>query len=250
MKMEEQIWTDSKIRSKTLWSIIIFIALLIAAVVCWKWIISSPKEQGTPKPLRTVLNANESIFTAMFNQNRLSKTYPASLAAPRVRVNGDEGMSDDFNPDTWKLQLIKKNGDTVFISLDEIKSLPKTEIIFDFKCIEGWSQVSHWGGVRFSDFVKKYKLEEEAALQFTGMHTPDNGYYVGVDNKSMMHPQTLLCYELNGKPLPIKQGYPLRLIIPVKYGVKHLKRIGTIFFSNNRPPDYWYERGYDYYCGF
>ena len=98
--------------------------------------------------------------------------------------------------------------------------------------------------------LKKYKLEDEAALQFTGMHTPDNGYYVGVDNKSMMHPQTLLCYELNGKPLPMKQGYPLRLIIPVKYGVKHLKRIGTIYFSNNRPPDYWYERGYDYYCGF
>jgi DMSO/TMAO reductase YedYZ molybdopterin-dependent catalytic subunit len=172
------------------------------------------------------------------------------LAAPRVRVNGDEGMSEDFNPDTWKLQLIRKNGDTIFIGLDEIKSLPKTEIIFDFKCIEGWNQVSHWGGVRFSDFVKKYKLEDEAALQFTGMHTPDNGYYVGVDNKSMMHPQTLLCYELNGKPLPMKQGYPLRLIIPVKYGVKHLKRIGTIYFSNNRPPDYWYERGYDYYCGF
>lgn len=250
MKMEEQVWTESKIRSKTLWSIIIFIALLIAAIVCWKWIISSEKDQGTPKPLRAVLNTNESIFTAMFNQNRLSKTYPASLAAPRVRVNGDEGMSEDFNPDTWKLQLIRKTGDTVYISLDEIKSLPKTEIIFDFKCIEGWNQVSHWGGVRFSDFVKKYKLEDEAALQFTGMHTPDNGYYVGVDNKSMMHPQTLLCYELNGKPLPMKQGYPLRLIIPVKYGVKHLKRIGTIYFSNNRPPDYWYERGYDYYCGF
>jgi DMSO/TMAO reductase YedYZ molybdopterin-dependent catalytic subunit len=66
---------------------------------------------------------------------------------------------------------------------------------------------------------------------------------------SMMHPQTLLCYEMNGKPLPLKNGYPLRLMIPVKYGIKSLKRIGTIFFSNNPPPDYWYERGYDYYSG-
>jgi DMSO/TMAO reductase YedYZ molybdopterin-dependent catalytic subunit len=54
---------------------------------------------------------------------------------------------------------------------------------------------------------------------------------------------------MNGAPLPMNQGYPLRLIIPVKYGIKHLKRIGSIFFSNTRPPDYWYERGYDYYAG-
>jgi hypothetical protein len=97
--------------------------------------------------------------------------------------------------------------------------------------------------------IKKYKLDEQAAKQFTGLVTPDGGYYVGIDNKSMMHPQTLLCYELNDKPLPMNQGYPLRLIIPVKYGVKHIKRIGSIFFSNIRPPDYWHERGYDYYCG-
>ena len=159
------------------------------------------------------------------------------------------GVGKDFDTAQWKLQLIRNAGDTQNISLAEIKALPKTEIIFDFKCIEGWSQVTHWGGVRYSDFIKKYGLDTQSKLQFTGLHTPDNEYYVGIDNKSMMHPQTLLCYEMNGKPLPMNQGAPLRLIIPVKYGVKHLKRIGTIFFSSQRPPDYWYERGYDYYCG-
>ncbi|MFX6918883.1 molybdopterin-dependent oxidoreductase, partial [Acinetobacter baumannii] len=72
---------------------------------------------------------------------------------------------------------------------------------------------------------------------------------VGIDMPSMMHPQTILCFELNGKPLPMDQGYPLRLIIPVKYGVKNIKRIGTISFHNDRPADYWAERGYDYYTG-
>jgi DMSO/TMAO reductase YedYZ molybdopterin-dependent catalytic subunit len=66
---------------------------------------------------------------------------------------------------------------------------------------------------------------------------------------SAMHPQTLLAFELNDKPLPIQHGSPLRLIIPVKYGIKNLKRIGTISFSNERPPDYWAEQGYDYYSG-
>jgi DMSO/TMAO reductase YedYZ molybdopterin-dependent catalytic subunit len=172
-----------------------------------------------------------------------------NAAVKKVRVNGSEGMSTDFDPSKWKLQLVRSSGDTQLISLEEIKALPKTEIIFDFKCIEGWSQVTHWGGVTFTDFANKYGLNDETSKKYAGLITPDKGYYVGIDMASMLHPQTILCYEMNGKPLPFNQGYPLRLIIPVKYGIKHLKRIGSLFFSNERPPDYWYEQGYDYYSG-
>ena len=70
-----------------------------------------------------------------------------------------------------------------------------------------------------------------------------------IDMPSAIHPQTILCYEMNGQPLPKIQGAPLRLIIPVKYGIKHLKRIGTLFFSDKPPRDYWAEEGYDYYAG-
>ncbi|WP_262886746.1 molybdopterin-dependent oxidoreductase [Mucilaginibacter humi] len=81
------------------------------------------------------------------------------------------------------------------------------------------------------------------------METPDKKYYVGLDMDSALHPQTLLAYEMNDKPVPLNHGAPLRLIIPVKYGVKNLKRIGSITFSNTRPRDYWAEVGYDYYLG-
>jgi DMSO/TMAO reductase YedYZ molybdopterin-dependent catalytic subunit len=67
--------------------------------------------------------------------------------------------------------------------------------------------------------------------------------------ESMLHPQTLLAYEMNGKPLSIAHGAPLRLIIPVKYGIKSLKRVGRITFARHRPPDYWAERGYDWFSG-
>jgi DMSO/TMAO reductase YedYZ molybdopterin-dependent catalytic subunit len=164
-------------------------------------------------------------------------------------VNGNVGMSDGFDPAEWKLQVVKANGDTSFFTLADVKKVPKTEVVFDFKCIEGWSQKTWWGGVKFSDFTKYYHLDKETGLKYAGLKTPDEEYYVGIDMPSIMHPQTLLCYEMNGKPLPMNQGYPLRLIIPVKYGIKHLKRIGTIYFSNERPPDYWAERGYDYYSG-
>ncbi len=131
----------------------------------------------------------------------------------------------------------------------DIKKLPKTEIVFDFKCIEGWDQVTHWAGVKFSDFMKAYHLTQESAMNYLGLSTPDEEYYVGIDMASAMHPQTLLCYEMNGKPLPMDQGYPLRLMIPVKYGIKSLKRIGSMYFDNAKPPDYWAERGYDYFSG-
>jgi len=72
---------------------------------------------------------------------------------------------------------------------------------------------------------------------------------VCLDRDSAFHLQTILAYEMNDQPLTEVHGAPLRLIIPVKYGIKNLKRIGTITFSNTRPPDYWAERGYDYYSG-
>jgi DMSO/TMAO reductase YedYZ molybdopterin-dependent catalytic subunit len=109
--------------------------------------------------------------------------------------------------------------------------------------------VTHWGGAKFSDFMKKYNLNDQSQMNYTGLITPDEKYYVGVDMPSMMQPQTLLCYEMNGKPLPMDQGFPLRLIIPVKYGIKHLKRIGTMYFQDTKPKDYWAEKGYDYYSG-
>jgi len=249
MDQQEQIITEKKIRNKTLVALLFFFLFIAGCIVTWNWLHKQPKEQGALKPLRTVLNTNESIFSYFFSSRHLSKVYPKDAAVRRPRVNGKIGLSDDFDAATWKLHLVKAPGDTLLISLDELKALPKTEIIFDFKCIEGWSQVTHWGGVRFSDFAKRYGLDEQTRLAFAGLSTPDHEYYVGIDNASMMHPQTLLCYEMNGAPLPMNQGYPLRLIIPVKYGIKHLKRIGSIYFSDLRPPDYWFEQGYDYYSG-
>ena len=249
MDKKEQIVTEKQIRNKTFFAFLFFFLFIGACIIGWKWLHKQPKEQGAIKPLRKVLNTNEDLFAYFFSSSRLSKEYPKNAAVRKPRVNGKIGLGDDFDPTAWKLHLVRAPGDTLLITLDEIKALPKTEIIFDFKCIEGWSQVTHWGGVRFSDFVKKYGLDQQSNMQFTGLSTPDNGYYVGIDNASMMHPQTMLCYEMNGAALPMNQGYPLRLIIPVKYGIKHLKRIGTMYFSNERPPDYWFEQGYDYYSG-
>ena len=81
------------------------------------------------------------------------------------------------------------------------------------------------------------------------MSTPDEEYFVGLDMKSALHPQTLLAYEQNGQPLLPEHGAPLRLVIPVKYGIKNIKRIGQIRFTDKRPEDYWANFGYDWFAG-
>lgn len=252
-KKKELLTVTQVARRRTIISFLCFALLATAATEGWLWLKRQPLDHGIlggiQEPVREILDANEQVFRKSFRPDHLAKTYPVAEAAKKVRVNGVIGMEGDFDTAAWKLNLIKDNGDTLLITLEDIKKLPKTEIVFDFKCIEGWSQVTHWGGVKFSDFIKAYNLSKEASLGYTGLKTPDGDYYVGIDMPSMMHPQTLVCYEMNGKPLPMNQGYPLRLIIPVKYGIKSLKRIGYMQFSNERPPDYWFERGYDYYSG-
>ncbi len=241
--------SKQKMRRRTIFSFIVFVAFLVFCLAAWKWLNHQPQQAGSPAPIRKVLVMNENIFSSVFSDNHKVKIFPVSAAAKQVRRNGNIGMRSVLDTSTFRLQLIRMPGDTQYISMAEIRALPKTEIIFNFKCIEGWSQIQHWGGVKFSDFALRYGLNNQVKLKYCGMHTPDNTYYVGIDNASMMHPQTILCYEVNDQPLPIADGAPLRLIIPVKYGVKHLKRLSSIYFSNERPRDYWYERGYDYYCG-
>ena len=254
-KIKKPLTIDQQINRRNFISFTSFIALGGAAFGGWKWLYNSPAEKpgitaGTRVPLRRALNKTEIFFRRLaFNENHLVKTYPKSMAAKVVRHNSDIGNEGKLPPENWRLQVIKKTGEVLQISLDELKALPKTEIIYDFKCVEGWDQISHWGGVKFADFIDHFKLTEEAKMQYVGLETPDKNYYVGIDMPSAIHPQTLLAYEVNDKPLPGKHGQPLRLIIPVKYGIKNLKRIGSMTFSNERPRDYWAEQGYDYYSG-
>lgn len=242
---------DQLIIKKTVVSFFFFFVFAGAAFWGWRWLRHQPSNSGkTSVPIRKVLNANEAIFSGWLSDKHLAKEYPKSQAANPARVNGNLGLKTSFDPATWVMNVIRSKGDTLKLKLEDIKRLPKTEIIFNFKCIEGWSQITYWGGVKFSEFMKAYGLNEEAAMKYLGLATPDKQYYVGIDMPSAMHPQTLLCYELNGQPLPMNQGYPLRLIIPVKYGVKSLKRIGFMYFDNKRTPDYWADvKGYDYFTG-
>jgi DMSO/TMAO reductase YedYZ molybdopterin-dependent catalytic subunit len=152
----------------------------------------------------------------------------------------------------WNVRVVGKVDRQV--PLDAIKALPAYDMTTQLKCVEGWDCIVRWKGVRLADFLGKFGVPSE----YVGLSTPLDGkngdgrpdrFYVGLDQPSALHPQTLLCYEMNGAPLTEGHGAPLRLVSTLKYGYKCIKRIGVIELSERRPADYWAQRGYDWYGG-
>jgi DMSO/TMAO reductase YedYZ molybdopterin-dependent catalytic subunit len=216
-----------------------------AGLAGYSWLRSRPREAGLEWPLRRALETNESLARGYFSSARLSPTFrPSDLT--RVRVNGRIGLQAPLDLDTWRLR-IEGAAEPLALTLDDIKALPRREMITELRCIEGWSIIVKWSGARLADLMAKHPPVQRP--EFVSLATPDRAYYVGLDADSAMHPQTLLAYEIDGHPLPLLHGAPLRLAIPVKYGIKNLKRIGTIRYTNVRPADFWAERGYDWYAG-
>jgi hypothetical protein len=139
----------------------------------------------------------------------------------------------------------------IVLRLEDLKKLPFTEQVMQFKCVEGWSQIVRWGGVRFSDLLRAYppaNIDGNPPIYAT-METSNGEYNASFDMPSLLHPQTLLCYSMDGMPLQIAHGAPVRLAMPLKYGYKQIKAIASIKFSNVRTPDYWEKLGYDWYAG-
>jgi len=139
----------------------------------------------------------------------------------------------------------------LLLTMDDVLALPRHELVTQFKCIEGWSQIVHWAGVRMADFLEAYPPERRDGNEprFVYMETPNGDYYTGYDIDVCRHPQTLLVTEMMGRPLTQYHGAPLRLHMPTKYGYKQIKRIGLISYNVERPDDYWTKLGYDWYAG-
>lgn len=230
----------------------------LAGVFGWKWMPDETKQALLTKTFRF----NERVSQLFYRPSRLSPEFPLDRVSPR-RMNGMAGMEGVFDAGNWTLSIGGLAGRTedLVLSLADIKKLPRTEMTTELKCVEGWSIIVNWAGVRFSDFAAAYLPKTldgsppdvfnrpEKLVPYVSMTTPDNGYYVGWDMPSILHPQTLLAYEMNGEPLLPEHGAPLRLASPTKYGIKQIKRIGRIEFTADRPKDYWAEQGYDWYSG-
>jgi DMSO/TMAO reductase YedYZ molybdopterin-dependent catalytic subunit len=222
-----------------------FTVLIVAALALafgWKKFSTASEDEEIAPALRQVFELNGALWKKLYRPNakNICQAPPKGKAA---RVNGTIGLRN-IDPATWHLEV--KDDDHQFkVSLEDLKALPRTETASEFRCIEGWSEDMSFAGVKFSDFMAAYHLPRKA---YVGLVSVDGNYYVSIDMESMLHEQTLLAYEQNGVALSTQHGAPLRLMIPNKYGIKNIKQVGRIFFSDQRPPDYWAEQGYDWHA--
>ncbi len=212
----------------------------------------APLSDGLKTPLRKVLNFNDSVAKNLFfGESHRAREFPRSYA--REPENNYKGATPTVDQAAWRLHLHNPaTGGPQELTLKDIKELPTVSQTTELNCIEGWTVIVNWTGVRFADFAKKYP--PPPGTQFVSLVSQppgfeDEWYYVGIDLPSALHPQTLLAYEINGAPLGEAHGAPLRLVIPTKYGIKNIKLITGIAYAEHRPADYWFEQGYDYYAG-
>ncbi len=219
-----------------------------AGYASWRWLLSRPEEGGVPWPLRRVLRFDERVSRALFRQgSRIAERPPGSAPVGGTRLNTSLGTDPTVTNADYRLTLTGLAAGTATLTLADLKALPRTAQTTMLCCVEGWNTWANWAGVRLADLAAHYP--PAAGLPYVAMSTADHAYYVGLDAASALHPQTLLAYELDGQPLSVDHGSPVRLVIPTKYGIKNIKQVVRIAFTAERPPDYWAEQGYDWYAG-
>ena len=200
--------------------------------------------------------SDDDVAEALYSQNCIVPTYTKSQITP-LKNNYSGATPDPSYIAGWNLTL-DGLASGLSISLDIRNLLTRFsshEQITRLVCVEGWSAVAWWSGLRFDDLLHAYppmsqakwvRMESSVNLDASGNPDP---YFVSLDLPTARHSQTLLATHFNGQPLTVEHGAPLRLLVPVKLGLKNVKAITKISYVAEEPKDYWAERGYSRYDG-
>jgi DMSO/TMAO reductase YedYZ molybdopterin-dependent catalytic subunit len=206
--------------------------------------------------LNRALRIDDDVAEALYSGSRRVPTYTKSQITP-LKNNYNGATPDPGYIPGWKLTL---NGlaSGLSISLDIQNLLARFRVheqITRLVCVEGWSAIAWWSGLRFDDLLRAYppmsqakwaRVESSVNLDASGNPDP---YFMSLDLATARHPQTLLVTHFNGQPLTVDHGAPLRLLVPVKLGLKNVKAVTGISYAEEEPSDYWAERGYSRYDG-
>ena len=205
----------------------------------------------------------------LLDRKTLAQEYNTSDLSPVFRANGtqlpdseeyarllEQGFVD------WRLQVDGLVNRPLSLSLDQLKRLPARTQITRHDCVEGWSAIGQWQGVPLGRILDLAQLKPGA--RYVVFHCADElevtfdgsgRYYESIDLMDAYHPQTILAYGMNGKPLPVAHGAPLRLRVERQLGYKHAKYLMRIEVVSafdtlwGGRGGYWEDRGYEWYAG-
>ena len=198
----------------------------------------------------------------------LAPTYDRADISPDFRPNGsiDPAASDYLALKTnafadYRLIIDGLVERPLSLGLAELRARPARTQITKHDCVEGWTSIAEWTGVRLETLLDEAGLKPEARYLvfhcFDALDQREDGerYYESIDLIDARHPQTILAYGMNGEVLPVPHGAPLRLRVERQLGYKHAKYIRRIeavesFAHLGRGKGgYWEDRGYEWYAG-
>ncbi|HSZ74501.1 MAG TPA: molybdopterin-dependent oxidoreductase [Rhizomicrobium sp.] len=222
-----------------------------------------------PNVLRGAEQLTHMVQRAITNRHALAPEFTKADIAPIFRANGTLNPdSDDYDAHVatgfrnWRVAVRGLVHNPLDLSVADLRAMPSRTQITRHDCVEGWSCIGEWTGALLSEII--IKAEPKRHTKFVVFHCADNMsnddnhpqfYYESLDLIEAMHPQTILAYDLNGKPLPVANGAPVRLRAERQLGYKMAKYVNGIELVtdfnhiNGGKGGYWEDQGYNWWAG-
>ena len=199
----------------------------------------------------------------------LAREYSVRDISPTFKPNGSVMPSDDdYRPrwrtasSDWRLQVDGLVNRPLNLSKAQLKAMPARTQITRHDCVEGWSAIAGWTGVQLGRVLQAAGLRPNA--RYVVFHCADDLeqstdgsglYYESVDLVDAFHPQTILAYAMNGRPLAVPHGAPIRLRVERQLGYKQAKYVMRLELVDrfdkigSGKGGFWEDRGYEWYAG-
>jgi DMSO/TMAO reductase YedYZ molybdopterin-dependent catalytic subunit len=206
---------------------------------------------STERMLGNVSDFNDRVQAWLFNLAAMAREYPESAITRPFPFNSfytpnSPDKSPDVDGSTFKLEISGMAVDKTPWSLDRLQALPQFTQITRHICIEGWSAIGKWTGVRFRDFLTR--IGADTTAKYVTFRCSDN-YITSLDMPTALHAQTQLSFKFDDEILPRRYGYPMKLRVPTKLGFKNPKHIASIEIGNEFTGGYWETYGYNWFSG-
>ena len=198
--------------------------------------------------LRKISRFNDRVQAWLFNPNRLAPTYPESAITRPFPFNAYYGEDEapDIDGADYKLEVGGLIDNKQPWTLSDLYALPQETQITRHVCVEGWSAIGKWTGVRLSEFLRR--LGADTRAKYVWFQCAE-GYSNTIDMPTALHPQTQLSFKFADEILPRKYGFPMKCRIPTKLGFKNPKYITALYVQNNDAGGYWEDQGYNWFSG-
>ena len=224
---------------------------------------------GVQKTLQKAEGLTMRAQRLVINRKTLAPEYTAADISSDFRANGSISPGEpeyremvDAGFKSYRLVVDGLVNKPLSLDLPTLRAMPARTQITKHDCVEGWTSIAKWTGVRLASLLDEAGLKDQA--RYIVFHCADalemtldgsGQYYESIDLMDAYHPQTILAYKMNDQILPVAHGAPLRLRVERQLGYKQAKYVMRIeavadyAHIGQGNGGFWEDRGYEWYAG-